>query len=96
MKFLITGGTGLIGKNIAQLLIKNNHHVNILTRKRKDNSKNVSFFKWDPKRQTVDYNSINDVDVVINLAGENIFGLWTSSKKKKILKSRVQSLQLLE
>ena len=96
MKFLITGGTGLIGKNIVQLLIKNNHHINILSRKKKDNSKNLSFFKWNPKRQTVDYDSINDVDVVINLAGENIFGLWTSSKKERILKSRVQSLQLLK
>lgn len=96
MKFLITGGTGLIGKNIVQLLIKNNHQINILSRKKKDNSKHVSYFKWNPKRQTIEYDSINDVDVVINLAGENIFGLWTSSKKNKILKSRVQSLQLLK
>ena len=96
MKFLITGGTGLIGKNIIQLLIKNNHQINILSRKKKDNSKNVSFFVWNPKRQTVDYDSINGVDVIINLAGENIFGLWTSSKKDRILKSRVQSLQLLK
>ena len=77
-------------------MIKNNHHINILSRKKKDNSKNLSFFKWNPKRQTVDYDSINDVDVVINLAGENIFGLWTSSKKERILKSRLQSLQLLK
>jgi len=96
MKFLITGGTGLIGKNIVQLLIKNNHQINILSRKTIDNSKNVSFFKWNPKRQSVDYDSINDVDVIINLSGENIFGLWTNSKKKRILKSRVQSLQLLK
>ena len=56
----------------------------------------ASYFKWNPKRQTVDYDSINDVDVVINLAGENILGMWTSSKKERILKSRLQSLQLLK
>ena len=42
----------------------------------------------ESKNQTIDFTCIDDVDVIINLAGENIFGLWTKSKKKD---SRVQS-----
>ena len=96
MKFLITGGTGLIGKSIVQLLIEKNHEINILSRKRVENTKHVQYYEWSPKNQTIDFNCIDDVDVIINLAGENIFGLWTKSKKKKILESRVKSLQLLK
>ena len=96
MKFLITGGTGLIGKSIVQLLIEKNHHINVLSRKRVEDTKQVRHYQWSPKNQTIDFTCIDDVDVIINLAGENIFGLWTKSKKKKILESRVKSLQLLK
>ena len=96
MKFLITGGTGLIGKSIVQLLIEKNHHINVLSRKRGEDTKQVRHYQWNPKNQTIDFTCIDDVDVIINLAGENIFGLWTKSKKKKILESRVKSLQLLK
>ena len=96
MKFLITGGTGLIGKSIVQLLIEKNHHINVLSRKRGEDTKQVRYYQWSPKNQTIDFACIDDVDVIINLAGENIFGLWTKSKKKKILESRVKSLQLLK
>ena len=96
MKFLITGGTGLIGKSIVQLLIEKNHHINVLSRKRGEDTKQVRYYQWSPKNQTIDFTCIDDVDVIINLAGENIFGLWTNSKKKKILESRVKSLQLLK
>ena len=96
MKFLITGGTGLIGKSIVQLLIEKNHHINVLSRKRGEDTKQVRYYQWSPKNQTIDFTCIVDVDVIINLAGENIFGLWTKSKKKKILESRVKSLQLLK
>ena len=96
MKFLITGGTGLIGKSIVQLLIKKNHNINILSRKMGEDTNQVRHYQWSPKNQTIDFTCIDDVDVIINLAGENIFGLWTKSKKKKILESRVKSLQLLK
>ena len=96
MKFLITGGTGLIGKSIVQLLIEKNHHINVLSRKRGEDTKQVRYYQWSQKNQTIDFTCIDDVDVIINLAGENIFGLWTKSKKKKILESRVKSLQLLK
>ena len=96
MKFLITGGTGLIGKSIVQLLIEKNHHINVLSRRRGEDTKQVRYYQWSPKNQKIDFTCIDDVDVIINLAGENIFGLWTKSKKKKILESRVKSLQLLK
>ena len=49
MKFLITGGTGLIGKSIVQLLIEKNHHINVLSRKRGEDTKQVRYYQWVKK-----------------------------------------------
>ena len=72
MKFLVTGGTGLIGKSIVQLLIEKNHHINVLSRKRGEDTKQVRYYQWSPKNQTIDFTCIDDVDVIINLAKDNI------------------------
>lgn len=40
MKFIITGGTGHIGNNLARFLIKNNHQVKLLLRRNNDPSIN--------------------------------------------------------
>ena len=96
MKFLITGGTGLIGTRLSQLLIDNGYSVNILTRKVKnqDNS-SLKYFVWNTSKKTVDNKCIDGVDVIINLAGSSVFSLWTKSNKKMILKSRLDSLSII-
>ena len=40
MKFLISGGTGLIGERLTEYLIDKGHSVNILTRNKTLNSLN--------------------------------------------------------
>lgn len=38
---------------------------------------------------------IKDLDALVNLAGENIFGLWTAKKKQRMLDSRVHITRAL-
>ena len=83
MKFLITGGTGLIGKSIVQLLIEKNHHINVLSRKRGEDTKQVRYYQWSPKNQTIDFSCIDDVDVIINLAGEIFLDYGQNQRKKR-------------
>ena len=60
MRFLITGGTGLIGKQIVRLLEKRGDEVHVLSRGKKyfKNSNKVKFFHWDPEFGSIDLNSL--------------------------------------
>ncbi len=97
MKVLITGATGLIGQEMVTSCLDRAIAVNYLTTKRDKlvNKENYNGFYWNPEMGEIDINCIKDVDVVINLTGASIAKRWTKSYKKEIIKSRVQSAQLL-
>lgn len=96
MNILITGGTGFIGEELRTLLLREGHNLVIVTRNPKkyedENAKNQRFISWDDDLAT----EMNEVQAVINLAGENLFGQrWTEDVKKRIMDSRVQSTNKL-
>ena len=93
MKVLITGGSGTLGKEIANLAFKKKYEVNILTRNKnlKSHNPQLKYYYWNPKKEDIDLDCFNDVDCVINLAGFSIFNLWTKANKTKIFDSRVGS-----
>ncbi len=92
-KIIISGGTGLIGKRLIELLEKKNHNVFVLSRNK--TSQNKSYL-WDISINYVDPNAISDADYIIHLAGENIAGKrWSDQQKKIIVESRTQSTNLL-
>ncbi|MBT8310848.1 MAG: TIGR01777 family protein [Flavobacteriaceae bacterium] len=97
MKVLITGATGLIGKEIVTLLNDNDISVHYLTtRKDKiESGHNYQGFFWNPKIGEIDTECIKDVDAIINLVGATVAKRWTESYKKEIIDSRVQSANLL-
>ena len=52
--------------------------------------------RWDPSRRELDPAVLDGVDVVVDLAGVNVFnGLWTRSRREAILASRVDSTSTL-
>ena len=98
MKFLISGGTGLIGNRLTQYLIDKGHSVNILTRNNTLNSINhhIKYYFWDPSNFKIDSNCIDNVDVIINLAGKNVFSFWSEKTKKEILESRLNNYKEIQ
>ena len=94
---LITGGTGLIGKALTQMLTAKGHKVIILSRNAKaSNDSNMSYAVWDIKKQTIDAKAIAGADYIIHLAGAGVADKrWSKSRKQEIVDSRVQSSTLL-
>ncbi len=95
MKILITGGTGMIGQRLAELLIDGGHEVVLLTRNPQKAS-HFRLFGWDPQAGTIDPAALPYADCVVNLAGSSVAeGKWTPERKHEIIRSRLDGLELL-
>lgn len=92
MRVLITGGTGLIGTAFSALLIEQGDEVWVLSRNpdRVKVPEGVKVEKWDGKTSAGWQYLMEEMDVVVNLAGENLgSGRWTVERKRNILQSRI-------
>lgn len=98
MKVLITGATGLIGKEIVKRCHEEHISVHYLTTSKEKikSDDNYKGFYWNPKEDILDAACFQGVDAIINLAGASIAKRWTKSYKKTIIESRVQSLSCLK
>lgn len=89
---LISGGSGLIGHKITQLLELKGYTVAWLSRSQQKQKS----FVWDVEKQTIDPEAIEWADAIIHLAGASVAEKrWTDERKKIILDSRVDSTRLL-
>ena len=94
-KVLIAGGTGLVGNRLSQLLMEKGYEVTHLSRKKNLKSPYPTFV-WTTSKNFIDERAFENVAYVINLAGSGIAdALWTKSRKKSIIDSRVETTALL-
>lgn len=77
----IVGASGFVGRRVAQVATQAGYGVVLYSRTAREGFRTIS------ADEAVDF---SDVDVVVNLAGEPILGLWTEERKKAIQSSRVQ------
>lgn len=91
MKILVTGATGFIGTALCSHLLNHNHSVHYLVTNSKDikDKENYKGFLWNPEKNEIDLNSLDQVDAIVNLAGHTINCAWTEENKKKIHDSRI-------
>jgi uncharacterized protein (TIGR01777 family) len=94
MKCIISGGTGFIGRRVVDRLLRNSHYVGVWSRKPGlDRRTAVATHIWDPLAGDPPLESLNGMDCVIHLAGENVAQRWTPEVKRRIRDSRVLSTQ---
>ncbi|PSL32486.1 TIGR01777 family oxidoreductase [Dyadobacter jiangsuensis] len=94
-KVLITGGTGLIGQRLTQMLLTNGYEVAFLSRE-KSNIPSVQVFEWDIQKGYVEEGALDNLHFLVHLAGTNVGeGRWTEERKKSILESRTESIRLI-
>jgi uncharacterized protein len=94
LKIAISGASGLIGTALSLFLSCAGNEVRALVRRRPRLESPEIF--WDPTHREMDQASLESLDVVVHLAGENIgAGRWTGRQKEEIRRSRVEGTQFL-
>jgi uncharacterized protein (TIGR01777 family) len=93
MKILVSGSHGFIGSAVHRALSEKGHDVLRLIRLTQIARSDEVF--WNPVEHFIEHVKLADVDAVIHLAGENIFGRWNEKKKQAIYDSRVKSTAFL-
>ena len=94
MRIAITGSSGLIGSAVSDRLRAAGHTITRMVRSRAAAAEPDAIY-WSPSAGEVDAEGLGGHDAVVNLAGENIFGVWTDAKKQRIYHSRVDGTALL-
>lgn len=90
---LITGGSGLIGSKLTQLLEQRGYAVAHLSR---SPGKKITTYLWNTSTMEIDDRAVAWADAIIHLAGANVGAhRWTKKYKAEILKSRTDSTALL-
>jgi uncharacterized protein len=93
-KILITGGSGMIGTRLTNVLLQKGYDVVHLGRG-KANGK-VPEFVWNIETRQIPAEAFSGVDTIVHLAGANVGDKpWTTRRKREILESRVHSSRLL-
>jgi len=98
MTVLITGATGLIGREIVKQCHDKGFNVHYLTTSKSKlaTESNYKGFFWNPNNNEIDHSCFDGVSTIINLVGASISKRWTKPYKKEILESRTKTAQLLQ
>lgn len=93
---LITGGSGLVGSRLTQMLQQKGYQVSHLSRTASEEGL-VKVFQWDVEKGVVDPKAFENTHAIIHLAGAGIADRpWSEKRKKEILESRTHSTALLQ
>jgi len=91
---LITGGTGLVGKKLSDLLSGSGYNIIHLSRGKKKGK--YPTYRWDLKNKEIDLEALEIADYIIHLAGAGVADKkWSNSWKQEIISSRIDSTFLL-
>lgn len=93
---LITGGSGLVGTRLSELLLDQDYTVSHLSRTPGKDDSPVTTYLWDVRQQYINPAALTNVNYIIHLAGAGVADRrWTEKRKQAILKSRTESTRLL-
>ena len=98
MNIMILGASGFIGRHLTAALVEH-HQLYLVTRKlsrlKKLHAKHPEVIPWTWEQLHSNPGLLKNIDVMINLCGQSILGIWTKSYQKKLVSSRTRPLATL-
>src|SRR6187551_304391 len=87
MRVLITGASGLVGRELQKSFAAKNYDMLLASRSEPADEQHI---QWTVEGGFAEPEKLEGLDAVVHLAGENVSGLrWTEEKKRSIRDSRV-------
>lgn len=97
MKILITGATGLVGRALGRHLALAGHEIIVVSRR---NAVDLPYphilIKGDLSDSAIPQLAEMGIQAIYHLMGESVAQRWTSSVKRKLRQSRIQSTENLK
>ncbi len=87
----ITGAAGFLGSAVSARLRDDGWTVIPIVRRPPRDGE----IGWDPESGRIQAERLEGVDAVVHLAGENLAGMWTPAKKRRIMDSRAKGTRVL-
>jgi len=96
MHVLITGGTGLVGRHLADRFVGQGHAVTLTASRAATESSGSCQIVQADTAQPGDWQQVAaEADLIVNLAGRTIFHRWSEAYKKQMYASRIRTTQNL-
>lgn len=92
MKIVIAGGSGFLGEALKEFFHQKGDTVLVLAR----NPKKENELFWDGKTLGAWQNSLENSDILINLAGKSVDCRYNDKNRAEILNSRIDSTNVLQ
>lgn len=94
-RIVLAGGSGFIGRALAQRFAAQGDEVTVLTRGEEKNEGPVRILHWDGRTLGDWTQALEGADILINLAGKSVDCRYNPKNRKAILDSRVGPTRLL-
>jgi uncharacterized protein (TIGR01777 family) len=98
MKMFITGGTGFVGTHLTKAYLDKGWHVTATgtsSTHTLSGTENFTYITADTTEPGGWQDAVREADAIVNLAGRNIFSLWTENYKNQMYDSRIKTTRNL-
>ncbi|WP_096438387.1 TIGR01777 family oxidoreductase [Alteribacter populi] len=92
---ILAGGSGFLGKSLANYLISQDYEAVILTRSTGKEQNGIRYVQWDGRSLGQWQKELEGAAAVVNFTGKSVNCIYTKTNRKQIINSRIDSVNVL-